>query len=561
MNTNSSIIQALSKHGYVIIYAVLSLFWCRNFFPIPALDGHVMTSGDPALNAWALNWVSRALSGDVINLFNGNAFFPHSNSIALSEHMVSLAVLIIPIRWFTENPWVGYNAMIFLAYLISAIGAHALLMHTTRNKMASFWGGIFWGFFFFRIHHIGHLQILAYQWFPLVALFLLRTLEQPTLRNAAGLWLFFTLQALTSWYLAVVVTLLGVIIFACNVTRAMFNLRHSLVFISTALLVALVIFPFAEPYFNALKDTSLSERLTDINSVGDQVKLLDYFFPPDATFLGSLIKGNKYWIWQENTLFIGFSAVALSLLGIIYGFKENARMVISALCMILVGYTFALGYVSATWGVKLPLFYFAEKFPFVAAIRATQRYSLLIYFGVLILSAYGISYLSSIFRPRIQVLLTVLFVSIFLFEVYPYKVPFEHPKSYSPSHLDKEIRLLQREVSSPLVVIHYPIYTAMPGYPVQEATYMLDSTLHWANIVNGFSGATPNGFKEDMQTLNSIPSENALALMKKYKVNVVAVHASLPKVRRDELLGFFKSIDGAIIRRVSQEEYLVILDK
>jgi hypothetical protein len=90
---------------------------------------------------------------------------------------------------------------------------------------------------------------------------------------------------------------------------------------------------------------------------------------------------------------------------------------------------------------------------------------------------------------------------------------------------------------------------------------MLDSTLHWANIVNGFSGATPNGFKEDMQTLNSIPSENALALMKKYKVNVVAVHASLPKVRRDELLGFFKSIDGAIIRRVSQEEYLVILDK
>jgi hypothetical protein len=168
--------------------------------------------GDAGLNAWTLNWVSHALSHNWTNLFDGNAFYPHTNSIALSEHMFGLAVLIIPIRWFTSNPWVGYNALIFAAYFLSAIGAYLFIMNLTNNRLAAFWGGIFWAFGFFRIHHIGHLQILSYQWFPYVGLYLLKIKNSPSLKNTILFSSFFVLQALVSWYLAVITSILVIII-------------------------------------------------------------------------------------------------------------------------------------------------------------------------------------------------------------------------------------------------------------------------------------------------------------------------------------------------------------
>ena len=41
------------------------------------------------------------------------------------------------------------------------------------------------------------------------------------------------------------------------------------------------------------------------------------------------------------------------------------------------------------------------------------------------------------------------------------------------------------------VVVHLPIHYFLRAYATPEAVYMLDSTHHWARVVNGFSGASP----------------------------------------------------------------------
>lgn len=518
-----------------------------------------MTDGDPALNAWALNWVSRAFTSDLTNLLNGNVFYPNTGAIALSEHMASLAIFNLPIRVFTESPWVGYNLIIFTSYQLSTVGAYYFINEVTYSRLAAMWGGIFWGFLFFRVHHIGHLQILAYQWFPFIALFLLRTCRKPSPSNSLFLAAFFILQALTSWYLAVIAGIFVLIIFAVEFPSIQWSRKHLLAFIGSSILVTLAVAPFAVAYIYALKESSLSDRLSATSNLGDQVKLLDFFIPPNVTFLGSLITNNKYWIWGENTLFIGWSACLLSLAGIHHGWKTNKRLVIASLMLILIGYLLSLGYFSTQLGIKLPLHYIAKYFPFIAAIRATPRFALLIYFGILMLSSFGVAFITTKLTTRFKNISVGVLSIIFLLEVYPSKLPFAEPTSYQPSPLDLSIANLSRNTKKKLVVLHYPIYTLMPGYPTREATYMVDSTLHWANILNGFSGAEPLRYKQDMQTLDQIPSAESLDLLNKYGVNILAVHPDLNPERKQEIKNYFLNSDRTTIKEIDPNQFLVIL--
>ena len=89
---------------------------------------------------------------------------------------------------------------------------------------------------------------------------------------------------------------------------------------------------------------------------------------------------------------------------------------------------------------------------------------------------------------------------------------------------------------------------------------MVDSTTHWAKIMTGFSGAEPLGFKDNMKVLNTLPSPEALALLKKNNVNVLAIHAALPEARRRELKAFFEAQSYAKIRQVGADQFLILLD-
>jgi len=282
LNPSAALVRDSQKNHSVatlacfLLFAFLSYLWCRRFFSFEDLGSQVMMDGDPALNAWALNWVSRAFTTDLGSLFNGNTFYPYARSIALSEHMATLALFNVPVRWFTDNPWVGYNLIIYSAYLLSAVGAYLLLYELTQSRLAACWAGIFWAFCFFRVHHLSHLQILTYQWFPFIALFILRLDKNPSLKNACLLSLFFILQALTSWYLAVIASFLALIIFIINLKPTQFTIRHFGAFALAGVLVVIAIAPFAWPYIGAIRDTDLSGRLAAASTLGDQVKLLDF---------------------------------------------------------------------------------------------------------------------------------------------------------------------------------------------------------------------------------------------------------------------------------------------
>src|SRR6185437_3433400 len=83
--------------------------------------------------------------------------------------------------------------------------------------------------------------------------------------------------------------------------------------------VAACIVPVAMPYRAAFADSTLAERGSLVDSFGDAVHVADFVTPPTPTLAGQLIKDNKYWIWGENTLYIGWVPLLLAALAAVLG--------------------------------------------------------------------------------------------------------------------------------------------------------------------------------------------------------------------------------------------------
>lgn len=538
-----------------VVYLGLSLLFASRFFPIAHPTSFAITEGDPALMCWTLQWVSRALVHDPAHLFAGNTFFPYQHAAVLSDSMVSLAVLNAPIRFFTTNPWVGYNLLIVLAYYLSCVWGAWLARELTESDVAAVWAGIFWGFLFFRVHHIGHIQILSFQAIPAVAAASLRFWRQPTTKSALLLAVLFVAQALVSWYLAFIEGVIVAVIALCQPAKLVFTRQTAMYYVLIAAVVAAALIPVALPYRAAFADSTLSERYSLVNSFGDAVHLADYLTPPTPTLAGSLIANNRYWIWGENTLYIGYVALLLSVVAL---FHRN-RIVFTGAALVVVGYLFSLGFVSPSLHISLPLHYLARLVPSVAGLRATQRFALVIYLGILVLSTSGFVALTRDWTRQRQMAACAALSALFLLEVFPFSLPVHADTPYDVSSPDRAIAGLQRARSTPFVVLHLPINYFREPYPVSEATYMVDSTTHWANVVNGFSGGVPQGFLERITVLNALPDPKAVQLLMDLGVDVIAVHRG--ESRKEPLRQFFDRQPWASINGLPTGEYLVMIDR
>ena len=546
------------------LYLALSLLFATRFFTLLHPGSHAMTGGDPALMCWTLQWVSRALVHDPWQLYAGNAFFPYPHAVILTDPMVSLAVLNVPVRLLTSHPWVGYNLLIVAAYYLSCVGGAALTHEVTGSKIAAVWGGVFWGFLFFRVHHIGHLQILSYQWIPLAIAALLRFWRRPGVGTAMMFVLAFVAQALVSWYLAVILVVALAVVALSRplseiVARPLVRYYALIAGVSAA-----AILPFALPYRAGFTDSTLGERTSLAGSFGDAVHVLDYLTPPVSTLPGRLITDNPYWIWGENTLYIGFVPLVLAAIALVAAVRRresiDRRWVLCGLALVATGYVLALGFVSPSLGVRLPLHYGAQLFPVLAGMRATQRFSLVLYVGVLLLSGVGLTQLVTSWSRRWQIATCAVLCAVFLVEVFPVNLPVHASAKYTLSAPDRFIAQYQKARTEPLVVLHLPIFYFLEPYPTEEATYMVDSTAHWARILNGFSGGVPNGFMERMTTLKDLPSMPAVRLLLDLGVDVIAVHRQA-QPRSGDVIEFFNGREWASIVRLPNDEFVVLIDQ
>ena len=86
-----------------------------------------------------------------------------------------------------------------------------------------------------------------------------------------------------------------------------------------------------------------------------------------------------------------------------------------------------------------------------------------------------------------------------------------------------------------------------------NARYMLNSTLNWKPMMNGYSGFMPASYYEHYETLRSFPSSEAIAALGRIGVNRAFVHLNQMSGPQVEMLNA-----NPAVREIARDERLAL---
>ncbi len=518
----------------LLLFAGLTPLFLHSFVCLWNLGAAPVEGSDPGLVMWTISWVNHALLNQASDLFAANAFYPYAGSLSYSEHAFGVAILVSPWYWFSDNPVIPYNLLLLFCYFGSAAGMYCLAYYYTGSRWAAFISGSIFGFAFFRTHHFGHLTLICTAWFPL-SVWALHRLRDRFTWGLGAVWVAVTaLQCLGNWYVAVMLALtLGLVTLFESLRRPRpwpFLLRLA----PLVAAIGLILLPFARPYVSHPVDRDLAEGASFSADVSS------YVDPPWNTLLGQALQNRDRWIWGEKTLYLGFISMLLAVAGIVW----NRRNGLAWFYLGLAGLGFLLSLGPRTeGGLLLPLALVYKLVPVLGQFRATARFALLVVFALSLLAGLAAARLKG--RP---LLLSVL-AGAALLEIFPVGLGFDacatapfapRPvdvwlKSRNPAPVgwpgDRQPRQRERKV-----VLELPDYSGTDKWP-RESLYMLYSTQHWMNLVNGYTRFYPPGYASDFQQYERFPDRESIAFMRRRGIDFVVVHLSaLEEGRRSAVL-------------------------
>ena len=236
-------LRELALFAFYLIVAIV-LTW-----PLASnLSTAVSDLGDPLLNAWILDWDCYALTHQPLHLFDAPIFYPAKYPLAYSEHLVGVALLVLPFWLAGLGAVTIHNIAILLGFALSAYGASVLARVVTNRLLPSALAGVLYGFVPYRFGQLPHVQVISGAWLPLLLAALLIYRRSPTTRNAFLFGAAFAMNGLTNVYYF----LFGSVAVALTITLVAIAERHEKRFwarLTTALGIALLmLLPFLVPY-------------------------------------------------------------------------------------------------------------------------------------------------------------------------------------------------------------------------------------------------------------------------------------------------------------------------
>ncbi|NKB88559.1 MAG: hypothetical protein GKS06_10095 [Acidobacteria bacterium] len=123
-------------------------------------------TGDVRLNTWTLSWVTHSLTQSPGEIWEANIYFPHSETLALSENLIALAPIAAPFVAAGE-PVLGYNVALFFSIAAFFITTCLFVRHLAGSTILGVFAATAATFAPSRLDHLPQLQLLASYWIPL----------------------------------------------------------------------------------------------------------------------------------------------------------------------------------------------------------------------------------------------------------------------------------------------------------------------------------------------------------------------------------------------------------
>ncbi len=515
------------KKTLVVLLAFLILSLLLTY-PLPFhLGSAVEDRQDALLNVWITAWDGHQVLSDPLHLFDANIFYPYPRTLAYSELLLGNALLALPLTAVTGNPVLGYNVALLLSFALSALGAYLLVVRLTRSWGAGVVAGLIFAFSSYRMTNLAQAQLLATQWMPFALLALHEMIHRGRLRHAALFALFFSLQALSSFYYGILLALAALAYGLWSVATG--RRTPWLPFLSTVLAIAFLLLPFALPYFRVQAEMGFERALAD--SEPFSASLRQYLMVPANNVV------HARWLASDDTpraggypvdaLFPGLAALALAGVGLVRGRGRErwffALLALAAAVLSLGPRLYLAPERAAGLDITLPYAWLYALVPGFEALRAPVRFDALVSLALAVLAGYGTAALST--RRGWRAGTSTLLAGLVLIEsfVWPGATAVEVPVG---TEVPDVVRWLAGEATGDRRPAEGPILelpmASTTGGPQLEYQYL--STYHWRATPDGYSGFIPPKHGQIVYEMEVFPDERSVSLLQALGVRLVVLH-------------------------------------
>jgi hypothetical protein len=297
-----------------------------------------------------------------------------------------------------------------------------------------------------------------------------------------------------------------------------------------AVSIALVL-PFFLPFVELQQDRGFRRSLEESR---DYSANLQSYLASAAHAHRWLLAIVRQWPPFTEVLFPGFLTLAFASVGLFAGVRSRVptsdRASISDRETVLLFGSVALLAFWASFGPEAGLYSFLyHTLPLFSFLRAPSRIGPVVMLGLMVVAAIGLrrvlEHVHDLRRPLAAAALVVAAV------LELNQIPFQWQRAPA---LPEPYRLLAQLQPAP--VAEFPFYGSRPLFHL-HTQYMLFSTAHWFPLVNGYSDYFPPDFREAGPVLETFPSHEAFAALRRRRVRYLVIHWDLYGRRRGEIEG------------------------
>jgi hypothetical protein len=492
-------VEAPQKRGFlsgvlpILGYLALTLIMT---FPLVRQFGSAIPgdSFDGWQNYWNLWWVKVALLDKITSpWFTDLLYYPTGVSLLFHTLNPFNGITFLPVQ-LAFGLFPAYNTAVVLSFVMGGLGAYLLARYVLgpgSSRLVAFVAGAIFTFAPYHIAHLlGHMQLIALEWLPFFALYLLRAAgirETRSLRRNRGVrgrsreialaTLFLVLVALCDWYYVFYCLILTAVVAAWCVVRdarakELGTLRGRLIAIAAIWLAAsIVLSPLLVPMVReARTNTYMVPNVFESRTFS--ADLLAFFTPQGFHPLwgewARKASSSFTATGSEYTVFAGYTVLALAIAGLFTRRGRGSKWL--WLAVALTFGIFALGPIlhingqtafrSGGRGIPLPYRYLV-RLPIVNIMRSISRFDVMVMLALAMLAAMGLDVLA---RGRRRGWLPAAALVLVLFEFLPAPYPM------SPPDVPGWYTTLAHD-PRPGAVLVLPMHWDRPGYLLQQTVY------------------------------------------------------------------------------------------
>jgi hypothetical protein len=489
-------------------------------WPLAAAPGTSQhDNSDAQLNEWIVAWVQHQLPRMPAHLFQANIFYPAHDALAFSEPLIVPALLGAPVAWFGASPVLVMNLLIIAGLALTAFSGYALVYRWTGDRTAGMLTGSTFAFNTHTLTRLAHVQALHLYALPMALLTMDCLLSHARRRDAAWLAVWIVLLAYTSGYLLVFGAFVVTVAALVRLPEWLPRWRPVLAqLILAGASSALAILPLWLPYRRAASEQGMVRSLANVADYSASLK----GYLAAAGRLHASTWSRAFFLDPVDSFFPGVVVIALALAAVssLWSTRRptadpvSARLrrarVVMLVAIAMVGMVLSLGTRTPVYGWVYSIF------PPMHGLRVAARFGNLFLLGTSALAGLGLAALRDR-APGSRLLAAAAIVLVALANVEALRAPFTYRR------FDGIPGIYKLLADEPTVVL-----AEVPFYPRQavfeNAEYVLNSTVHWRPLMNGYSGYTPAAYSGFADAFWYFPRDYAVEAMRRAGVTHVMVH-------------------------------------